>query len=178
MAKNRHPGLWLRPRISPDAFVAPGAVVVGDVSLAPGASVWYAAVLRGDVASISVGRNSNVQDGCVVHVDHDQPTVIGDHVTIGHSAVVHAAVIEDEVLVGMNATVLSGAVVGRGSIVGAGALVTEGARIPPGSLVLGVPGRVVRQLGPEVAEKNREHALGYTALAKEHQELASSSGDS
>lgn len=178
MADQRHAYLHVAPRVSPDAFVAPGAVVVGDVSLAEGASVWFCAVLRADIAPIKVGRYSNVQDGSVVHVEDGNPAVIGDHVTIGHSAVIHGATIEDDVLIGMNATVLTGATVGKGSVVGAGALVTENAVIPPNSLALGIPARVVRDLGPESAERNHRHAEGYAALAREHQELSGSSSAS
>ncbi len=176
MADSRHAPLHVSPRISPDAFVAPGAALVGDVAIAEGASVWYSAVLRADIAPIRVGRYSNVQDGTVVHVEETSPAVIGDYVTIGHSAVIHGAVIEDDVLIGMNATILSGATVGRGSVVGAGALVTENAVIPPNSLVLGIPGRVVRDLGPESAARNHDHAEGYAALAREHQSLSESGG--
>jgi len=178
MADQLHSHLHTTPQVAPDAFIAPGAVVVGEVSIAEGASVWFCAVLRADIASISVGRYSNVQDGSVVHVEHDQPTVIGDYVTIGHSAVIHGATIEDDTLIGMNATVLSGAVVGRGSVVGAGAIVTENALIPPCSLVLGVPGRVVRDLGQESIQRNHRHAEGYAALAREYQELPGSSSGS
>lgn len=175
MTDTVHPDLRRRPRIASAAFVAPGAVLIGEVSVAEGASIWYNAVLRADIAPISVGRFSNVQDGCVVHVEEDIPTIIGDYVTVGHGAIIHGATIEDDVLIGMGAIVLSGAVVGRGSIVGAGALVTEKAQIPPGSLVLGIPGKIVRQLGPEVAERHREHAEGYAALAREFQDSADSS---
>ena len=178
MAEQRDGYLRVVPEVSPDAFVAPGAVVIGDVSLAEGASVWYAAVLRADIAPIRVGPYSNVQDGSVVHVEEGKPALIGAYVTIGHSAVIHGATIEDDVLIGMNATVLTGATVGRGSIVGAGALVTENAVIPPNSLVLGIPARVVRDLGSDSAARNHRHAEGYAALAREHQELSDSSSAS
>ena len=174
MPDQRHEHLRVAPRVSPDAFVAPGAALVGDVSIAEGASVWYAAVLRADIAPIRVGRYSNVQDAAVVHVEEGTPAIVGDYVTIGHSAVIHGATIEDDVLIGMNATVLTGATVGRGSVVGAGALVTENAVVPQNSLVLGIPARVVRDLGPESAERNHKHAEGYAALAREHQEASGS----
>jgi carbonic anhydrase/acetyltransferase-like protein (isoleucine patch superfamily) len=156
------------PTISPGAYVAPGAVLIGDVTVGDESSIWYNVVLRADQELIVVGRCTNVQDNCVVHGDPGQPAVIGDHVTIGHSAVIHGATVEDDVLIGINATILNGAVVGRGSIVGAGAVVTEGTTIPPGSLVLGVPGRVVRSLKPEEVEEIHQHAVEYCELARQH----------
>jgi carbonic anhydrase/acetyltransferase-like protein (isoleucine patch superfamily) len=151
--------------IDPTAFVAPGAALVGDVTLGAGASVWYNATLRGDLEAIVVGAESNIQDNCVVHVDVDQPARIGARVTLGHGAIVHAATIEDDVLVAMKAVVLSGCHVGTGSLIGAGAVVPEGTRIPPGSLVLGVPGRVVRPLRPDESERVRRNARSYVDLA-------------
>lgn len=151
--------------IDPTAFVAPGAALVGDVTIGAGASVWYNATLRGDLEAIVIGAESNVQDNCVVHVDVDQPAWIGARVTLGHGAIVHAATIEDEVLVAMKAVVLSGCVVGTGSLIGAGAVLPEGTRVPPGSLVLGVPGRVVRPLKPEESERVRRNASSYVTLA-------------
>ncbi len=151
--------------IDSTAFVAPGATLVGDVTLGAGASVWYHATLRGDLEAIVVGAESNIQDHCVVHVDVDQPARIGARVTLGHGAIVHAAIIEDEVLVAMQAVVLSGCHVGTGSLIGAGAVVPEGTRIPPGSLVLGVPGRVVRPLRPDESERVRRNARSYVELA-------------
>jgi carbonic anhydrase/acetyltransferase-like protein (isoleucine patch superfamily) len=147
------------------AWIAPGAAVTGEVHLAEKASVWYAAVLRGDSAPIHVGARTNIQDGSVLHVDHGMPTVVGADVVIGHGAVVHAATVEDGCLIAIRATVLSGAVVGEGSIVGAGAIVTEGRVIPPRSLVLGVPGRVVRQIDDMQAAQVREQAARYVAYA-------------
>ncbi len=129
--------------LHPSVFLAPGAVVVGEVRLGARCSVWYGAVLRGDVAPIRVGEESNVQDLCVLHVDEGKPVDIGGRVTVGHRAIVHGARVEDECLVGMGAIVLSGAVIGSGSLVGAGALVREGENVPPGSVVLGAPARVV-----------------------------------
>ncbi len=152
--------------VDPTAWMAPGAIVTGDVHLAEYASVWYGAVLRGDSASIHVGARTNIQDGSVVHVDHGMPTVIGADVVIGHGAIVHAATVEDGCLIAIGATVLSGAVIGRGSIVGAGAVVTEGKVIPPRSLVLGVPGRVVRQVDDAQVAKVREQAARYAAYAE------------
>lgn len=134
------------PRIDPSAFVAPGAVVIGDVTLGAETSVWYGAILRGDINRIAVGRRTNIQDNVVIHLADEFPCLIGERVTIGHSAVVHACTLADEVLVGMGAIILDGAEIGARSIVGAHALVTSKIQIPPGSLVLGSPAKVTRQL--------------------------------
>ena len=152
--------------IDPTAWIAPGAVLLGEVHLAEETSVWYGCVLRGDTAPILIGPRTNVKDGTVIHVDHGMPTAIGAEVVIGHGAVVHAATVEDGCLIAIRATVLSGAVIGRDSIVGAGAVVTEGKIIPPRSLVLGVPGRVVRQIDDAQAAKVREQAARYVAYAE------------
>lgn len=138
----------IRPKLpeSGDIWVARGAVVVGDVVLREEASVWFNAVVRGDNEQIVIGRGSNVQDGCVLHTDPGFPLTIGENCTVGHCAILHGCTLEDEVLIGMGATILNGAVVGAGSIIGANALVTEGRKIPAGSLVVGAPGKVVRQL--------------------------------
>jgi len=142
---DRHKDWPARLRIHPTAFVAPGATVVGEVTLGEHSSVWFGTVVRGDGAPITVGAHSNLQDLTLVHVDEDAPAVVGDRVTVGHRAIIHGCTIEDDCLIGMGAIVLSKARVGAGSLVGAGALVTEGQVIPPGSLALGAPARV---LGP------------------------------
>ncbi len=134
------------PRIAADVFLAPGAVVVGDVEIGPGASVWFNATVRGDVAPIRIGARSNVQDGAVLHVDEGTPCVVGDDVTIGHGAIVHGTTVGDGALIGMGATVLSRSRVGAGAIVAAGALVPEGAEVRPGTLAMGVPARERREL--------------------------------
>ena len=152
--------------IDPTAFIAPGAALVGEVTVGRNASVWFQATLRGDMEPITLGAESNVQDGCVVHVDHGRPTVIGDRVTLGHGAIVHASVIEDDVLVAMKAVILSGCHVGRNCLVGAGAVVPEGTVVPEGSLVLGVPGRVVRPLRPEEIERVHTNARAYVDLSR------------
>lgn len=134
------------PDVAAARFLAPGAVVVGDVTLGRGTSVWYACVLRADSASITVGEDVNIQDGCVLHADPDFPTVLGDRVSLGHGAVVHGATVEDDVLIGMRATVLNGATIGAGSLVAAGAVVRPGTVVPRGSLVAGVPAEVRRHV--------------------------------
>jgi carbonic anhydrase/acetyltransferase-like protein (isoleucine patch superfamily) len=148
-------------------YVAPTAVVVGDVSIEDGASVWHGAVLRGDFDAIVLGRDSNVQDNVVVHVDRGMPARIGSRVTVGHAAVVHGCTIEDECLIGMNATINSGAVIGRGSLVASGAVVREMDRMPPGSVIAGVPAKVIGT----VREKHRRRIeIGwstYCELAKQ-----------
>ncbi len=169
---DRHaPGAWTaRLRLDPTAFVAPGAVLVGDVTLGARSSVWFNAVLRGDIAPIEVGADSNVQDGAVVHADEGLPSVIGPRVTVGHGAVIHGCVIEEGCLIGMGAIVLSGARVGAGSLVAAGALVREKQVIPPASIALGMPARVAGQTSPEhraAFERGLEH---YVALGRSYLE--------
>lgn len=156
------------PRIPEDCFIADSAAVIGDVSIGGGSSVWFGAVLRGDVSYIAIGENTNIQDNCVVHVDDDVPTVIGSNVTVGHNAIIHAATVEDDCLIGMGAIVLDFAHIGRGSIIAAGAVVPPHAEIPPFSQVAGVPGKVVKTLDPETAEKRRSHAANYAALSKDY----------
>ena len=135
-----------RPKLGRGVYIARGAVVLGDVTLGDYSSVWYNAVVRGDINRIVVGRHSNIQDNAVLHLADDYPCVVGDYVTVGHSAVVHACRVGDEVLVGMGAVILDGAVIGKQSVIGAKSLVTQGTKIPPGSLVLGAPAKVVRTL--------------------------------
>ncbi|MER6163439.1 gamma carbonic anhydrase family protein [Streptomyces violaceorubidus] len=158
------------PQLDAEAFVAPTASVIGDVTLHAGASVWYGAVLRGDVERISVGANSNVQDNCTLHADPGFPVTVGERVSIGHNAVVHGATVEDDCLIGMGATVLNGAVIGAGSLVAAQALVPQGVRVPPGSLVTGVPARVRRELTEEERQGVTLNGTMYAALAGQHRE--------
>ena len=155
------------PQLEAPAFIAGSADIIGDVKVGPEASVWYNATVRGDVAPISIGRGSNVQDNCCLHVDYELGCHVGEYVTVGHSVTLHACTVEDKCLIGMGAIVLDGAVVGHGSIVGAHALVTKNTIIPPHSLVLGSPAKVVKQLSPEVEEQNYLHARGYIELAQE-----------
>ena len=152
-------------QVHPSAFIAPGAVVVGDVTLSAQASVWFHASLRGDVEAITVGPRTNIQEGCILHADPGYPTVIGADVTVGHGAVVHGARVGDNCIVGICAVLLNGSVVGENSIVGAGALLTEGKVYPPNSLILGMPARVVRELTPEEVAANRASAARYVARA-------------
>jgi carbonic anhydrase/acetyltransferase-like protein (isoleucine patch superfamily) len=158
------------PKVDAEAFVAPTASVVGDVTLPAGASVWYGAVLRGDVERISVGASSNVQDNCTLHADPGFPVTVGERVSIGHNAVVHGATVEDDCLIGMGATVLNGAVIGAGSLVAAQALVPQGMRVPPGSLVAGVPAKVKRELTEEERQGVTLNGTMYAALAGQHRD--------
>ena len=145
---DRQLNLFLRKptKIGKKVFIAKTATVIGDVTLGTESSVWYGAVLRGDINRIIVGHHSNIQDNAVLHLADDFPCVVGNWVTVGHGAIVHACKVGDEVLVGMGAVILDGAVIGKQSIIGAKALVTQGTKIPPGSLVLGTPAKVVRKL--------------------------------
>ena len=155
-------------KIDPTAFIHPTAVVLGDVTLGRRASVWPTAVLRGDSDVIVIGDDSNVQDGSVIHADEGIPTHVGNRVGIGHRAIVHGATIEDDVLIAMGAVVLNGVHVASGSIIGAGAVLPEGKRIPENSLVIGVPGRIVRQTTAEERERIRHTVGAYLQLAEEH----------
>ncbi len=135
-----------KPSIHGTAYIAPGAVIVGDVTLEEESSVWFNAVVRGDINQIRIGPRSNVQDGSVIHLADDYPAILGEYVTCGHNCILHACEIGDEVLIGMGATILDGAIIGARSIVGANALVTMGTKIPAGSLVIGSPAKVARML--------------------------------
>jgi carbonic anhydrase/acetyltransferase-like protein (isoleucine patch superfamily) len=156
------------PQVASDVYVAQGAVVIGAVTLAAGSSVWHGAVLRGDIQTIEIGEGSNVQDGTIIHLADDYGVKVGRFVTIGHAAMIHACTIEDECLIGMQATILDGAVIGKQSIVGAGALVTKGTEVPPGSLVLGSPAKVVRQLSETERASIKEWADKYISVARGH----------
>jgi len=159
-----------KPQIHATAFVAPGADVIGDVTLAEESSVWFQAVLRGDINRIVIGPRSNVQDGAVVHLADDYGAFVGELVTVGHKAILHACTIADEVLVGMGAIILDGAEIGARSIIGAGALVTGGKKIPAGSLVLGSPAKVVRTLSLEEQAGIKVWAEKYVALSRAYRE--------
>lgn len=147
-------------------FIAPGAVVLGDVYLNEDVGIWYNATVRGDRASITVGRGSNIQDNCVVHVEAGYPVEIGENVTIGHGAIVHGCTIGDNTLVGMGAILMNGCRIGKGCIIGAGAIVTGGKEIPDHSLVVGNPGKIIRQATDAEIEKNLQNARFYVEEAK------------
>lgn len=151
-------------------WVAPGAHVIGNVVLGEGASVWFGAVLRGDNERIAIGAGSNIQDGCVLHTDPGFPLSVGENVTVGHRAVLHGCRVEERCLVGIGAIILNGAVIGRESLIAAGALVGERVKIPERSLVLGVPGRVLKQVTDEQAEAFEAAAQGYMERARKYRE--------
>jgi carbonic anhydrase/acetyltransferase-like protein (isoleucine patch superfamily) len=157
---------WPSVDLSLASFVASNAVVIGQVSLDKGSSVWYGAVVRADVERIQIGAYTNIQDGAVLHGDPGKVTVLEDYVTVGHRAVIHAAHIEKGALIGIGAVILDGVRVGTGSIIGAGSIVTKD--VPPYSLVVGIPARKVRNISPEEAEELIEHAKRYEKLAKVH----------
>lgn len=158
----------LVPKINGSCFVAESSDVIGEVEIGENSSIWYGAVLRGDVDKIIIGKNSNIQDGTIVHGDFNVKTMIGDNVTIGHNAIIHGATIGNNVLIGMGAIVLNHAVIGENTIVGAGAVVTGGKEIPSGSLVLGSPGKVIRQLTDAEIESITKSAKTYVELAQNH----------
>ena len=156
------------PEVHPSAWVAESAEVIGQVTLAENVSVWYGAVLRGDNDRISIGPNSNVQEGCVLHTDHGQPLVIGQGVTVGHQAMLHGCTIGDHTLIGIQSVVLNGARIGRHCIVGAGALVTEGKEFPDGVLIVGAPAKVARELTPEQIAGLKASATHYVQQQQRH----------
>lgn len=160
------------PRVGNNVFIAPTAVVIGDVTIDDGASIWYGAVIRGDLASIHIGRDTNIQDNCTIHVDRDRPAVIGASVVVGHNAVVHGCTIEDLCLIGINAVVLNCARIRRGSIVAAGAVVLEDQIVGPLELAAGMPARIRKQLPGTMTETIRHDADIYTELARDYGELA------
>ncbi|MEU8911864.1 gamma carbonic anhydrase family protein [Streptomyces nigrescens] len=158
------------PKVDQKAFTAPTSVVLGEVTMGPGASVWYHTVLRADCGPIVLGADSNIQDNCTVHVDPGFPVTVGERVSVGHNAVLHGCTVEDDVLIGMGATVLNGAHIGAGSLVAAQALVPQGMQVPPGSLVAGVPAKVKRQLTDEERETIKLNAVMYLELVAQHRE--------
>jgi carbonic anhydrase/acetyltransferase-like protein (isoleucine patch superfamily) len=154
-----------RPRLGEGVYIARGAVVMGDVSIGAHSSVWYNAVLRGDINRIVVGHHTNIQDNCVLHLADDFPCIVGNYVTVGHSAIVHACTVGNGVLVGMGATILDGAVIGDQCLIGANALVKVGQRLPAGSLVLGAPAKVARKLTARERSKLKRWAEKYARYA-------------
>ena len=163
-------GIW--PTIEDNVFIAPGAMIIGDVTIRQGASIWYNAVVRGDTAPIVIGRRTNVQDNCTLHVDPGAPLTIGDECTIGHGAVIHGATLSDQVFVGMKAVVLSHAQIGSKTIIGACALVGEYKNIPEGVLVVGLPGKFVRELTEAELELIVSRAESYYERSLEHKNSA------
>ncbi|MGN6562134.1 MAG: gamma carbonic anhydrase family protein [Thermomicrobiales bacterium] len=160
------------PRVADDAYIAPNATLIGDVTIASEASVWFGAVLRGDDEAIQIGPGSNVQDNAVIHADVGCPTIVGARVTIGHGAIIHGARVDDGALIGMGATLLNCAHIGAESVVGANALVSEGKDFPPRSLILGVPAKVVRELDDDAAREMLSGADHYIARGKRYANLA------
>ncbi|GAC1458757.1 MAG: gamma carbonic anhydrase family protein [Candidatus Limnocylindrales bacterium] len=152
------------PRVHPTAFVAPTAVLIGDVAVGEDASVWFGTVLRADMDRIEIGARSNVQDNSTIHPDEGEPTIIGEDVTIGHNALVHSSVVERNVLIGQASVLVGGCVIGTGTIVGAGAVVPQGMRVPPRSLLVGVPAKVVRAARPEDERWTVQAAAHYVEL--------------
>jgi len=166
------------PDVASAAFLAPGVVIIGAVTLGQGTNVWFGCVLRADGGTITVGRDVNIQDGSILHADPDHPAVLGDRVSLGHGAIVHGATVEDDVLIGMRATVLNGAHIGAGSLVAAGALVRPGTVVPPGSLVAGVPAQVRRAVTAEdtaiitrTTPSYLRHAADHVAALADHRAL-------
>ena len=156
--------------VADDAFIAPSAVVIGDVKLHPESSIWFGAVLRGDIETITIGRGSNIQDGTVCHTDPNNPCTIGDFVTVGHMAMLHGCTIGDGSLIGIGATMMNGSSVGKECIVGAHALVTEGKKFPDGVVIMGAPAKVVRELNDDDRAKLRANAERYVERAKRYKQ--------
>jgi len=159
------------PKVAASAYIDPSAQVIGDVEVGERSSVWCNATVRGDVNSIRIGSETNVQDNSVLHVDHGlYPLVLGDRVTVGHSVVLHGCVVEDDCLIGIGSIILNGARIGQGSVIAAGALVPEGMQVSPGSLVMGVPGKIRREVNAEEKERFRVNAQHYVDLRNAYRE--------
>jgi carbonic anhydrase/acetyltransferase-like protein (isoleucine patch superfamily) len=158
------------PQLHAESFVAPNASVIGQVTLAARASVWYGATLRAEAEPIDIGYGTNIQDGVTIHVDSEFPVSVGAGVSVGHNAVLHGCVVEDDSLIGMGAIILNGAKIGKGSLIAAGAVVPQGVEIPPRSLVTGVPGRVRRELSDAEMSNNRHNAEVYQRLIELHRD--------
>lgn len=156
------------PTIHPTAFIAPTAAVMGDVTLGEDASVWYGAVLRGDMAPIIIGAQSNIQDGTIVHVDEGVPCTVGRRVGVGHRVILHGCTVGDDCLIAMGSVLLNGVSIGTGSVVAAGAVIPEGMQVPPGSLVMGVPGRIVRSVDGSLSRRISETWRHYVEEARAH----------
>jgi len=165
------PYLEHNPQIGEEVFIAPTASVIGQTVLGDHVSIWFGAVLRGDIEAVKVGAGSNIQDNSVLHVGDDEPCIVGQNVVIGHSVILHGCTVEDDCLIGMGATVLNRSVIGKGSIVGANALVTQDTEVPPYSLILGSPAKVKRQLSEDEIKNNAVFAPKYVKVAKNYREM-------
>jgi len=155
------------PVVHSDSFIASNAYLIGEVTIKKGASIWFNAVLRGDLDKIIIGENSNIQDGTIIHSDSGLPTIVGSYVTVGHGAILHACKINDKVLIGMGSIILNGAEIGEGAIVAAGAVVTAGTKVPPNTLVVGTPAKAIKVLNPIEQKERIQQALGYKKLWEE-----------
>jgi carbonic anhydrase/acetyltransferase-like protein (isoleucine patch superfamily) len=160
-----------KPKIGKNVFIAPTAAVIGDVEIGDNASVWYSTVLRGDMAPVTVGKNTNIQDNCTVHTDTDKPAVIGDNVTVGHNAVVHGCTVENNCLIGIGSVVLNDAYIKTGSVVASGSVVKEGQQVGPYHLVAGAPASLKKELSEASAEVFGKPVKNYLELAKEHMKI-------
>lgn len=158
----------IKPDVDESSFIAPGAKLIGNVELKENTSIWYNTVLRSDLNKTTLGKGSNIQENSALHIDTDKPLNIGDYVTVGHNATIHGCTIKDNCLIGMGAIILNGAVINQNSIVAAGSLVTENAEFPPGSLIMGTPAKVIRDLTKDEIAEIHESAEHYVKLAKEH----------
>ncbi|PNR92303.1 gamma carbonic anhydrase family protein [Petrotoga sp. 9PWA.NaAc.5.4] len=158
----------ITPEISEDVFLAPDCQIIGNVKIGKGSSIWFNTTLRGDIGPINIGEYTNIQDNSVVHIDSNFPVIIGNRVTVGHNAIIHGCEIADNCLIGMGAIILNGAKIGESCLIGAGTLITENKIIPPYSLVIGVPGRIVRNLTEEEIEKLKNSAKEYYNLSKKY----------
>ncbi|MBI4176590.1 MAG: gamma carbonic anhydrase family protein [Candidatus Aenigmarchaeota archaeon] len=159
------------PRIHETCFIADNATIAGDVDIGENSSVWFGAAIRGDLGPVRIGKGSSVQDNCVIHTDPGRPAFIGDGVSLGHGVVVHGATVKSDCIIGIGAVLLNGCEIGEGSIVAAGAVVKEGEKMPPASLVVGVPGKVVRQLTDDDVKKIKENAAEYVKLGAEYRKM-------
>jgi carbonic anhydrase/acetyltransferase-like protein (isoleucine patch superfamily) len=158
------------PEIDPNAYIAPSAIIIGKVKIASGASIWFNSMLRGDINYIEVGKNTNIQDGCMLHVTHEDPVVVEDEVTVGHGVILHGCRVESGSLIAMGAVVLDGVKIESGCLIAAGAVLAPGTRVPKNSLVMGVPGKVVKELTPKDQERIRLNWQVYVAYAKDYRE--------
>jgi len=161
----------IAPIIGKNVFIAPTAVIIGNVEIKDNASVWYGTVVRGDMERITIGESTNIQDNCTIHTDHGKPTVIGNHVTVGHNAVVHGCIVEDDCLIGINAVVLGGARIKTGTVVAAGSVVKHGQIVGPYHLVAGTPCELKKVLPEASVEKRKETADHYLELVREHRSI-------